>query len=379
MPRPGRLVFFRRVIVDALRQAGPMQPHEEAPDAPAPGAPDRADASPRSVTLVDAIDRDGFRLACRALWSEQIAPERVSWHVANDSEADLFEATQTRLTATSASPLQVPPSFMPLCESAILHSDPGRFGLLYRLLWRLQTEPGLRHDPLDADCVTAQHLSQAVRRDMHKMKAFVRFRTIEGDVGLPPMHVAWFEPEHHIVEATAPFFARRFTTMRWVILTPLRSVRWDGTQLTLGPPARRDQAPPADAGEKLWLTYYESIFNPARLKVKAMQKEMPKRYWPNLPEARLIDPLVAGAAERSENMIQRGPSASDRRRPALNRPGGASDEATSGSDALSLLPALRDALERCRECPIGTHATRAVPGEGPAGARWMFVGEQPGD
>ena len=76
-------------------------------------------------------------------------------------------------------------------------------------------------------------MAQAVRRDMHKMKAFVRFRTIADDAGGAPLHVAWFEPEHHIVEATAPFFARRFTAMRWAILTPERSVRWDGEQLGL--------------------------------------------------------------------------------------------------------------------------------------------------
>ena len=41
---------------------------------------------------------------------------------------------------------------------------------------------------------------------------------------------------------------------------------------------------------------------------------------------------------------------------------------------------LAQALERCRECPIGAHATHGVAGEGPEqGARLMFVGEQPGD
>ncbi|MEO6363593.1 MAG: UdgX family uracil-DNA binding protein [Caldimonas sp.] len=43
------------------------------------------------------------------------------------------------------------------------------------------------------------------------------------------------------------------------------------------------------------------------------------------------------------------------------------------------LPALAQTLDRCRECPIGEHATQAVPGEGPTHAPIMFVGEQPGD
>ena len=110
-----------------------------------------------------------------------------------------------------------------LVRDVVLHSDPARFGLLYRLLWRLVHEPGLRHDPLDADRVQAQHMAQAVRRDMHKMKAFVRFRTARATtMASAPLHVAWFEPDHHIVEAVAPFFVRRFTQMRWAILTPER-------------------------------------------------------------------------------------------------------------------------------------------------------------
>jgi len=80
-------------------------------------------------------------------------------------------------------------------------------------------------------------------------------------------HIAWFEPERHIVEATAPFFARRFAQMRWTILTPERCVRWDGHTLAFGSGAKREDAPPADAAEQLWLAYYASIFNPARLKL----------------------------------------------------------------------------------------------------------------
>ena len=56
---------------------------------------------------------------------------------------------------------------------------------------------------------------------------------------------------------------------------------------------------PEDRLEETWRRYYASIFNPARLKVKAMQKEMPKKYWRNLPEASLIKPLIEGA-ERAD-------------------------------------------------------------------------------
>jgi uracil-DNA glycosylase len=356
-----------------------MEPNDDAPYSLPRAAPDEGDA-PRTVTLASAIDLDGFRAACRRLWADQVESGKVAWHAADDAEGDLFEATAAAAAnaGAEAPPVRAPAAFMPLCESVILHRDPGRFGLLYRLLWRLQIEPGLRDDALDADWVAAHLLAQAVHRDMHKMKAFVRFRTLAGSDGEPPLHVAWFEPEHHIVEATAPFFARRFTAMRWAILTPERSVRWDGKRLAFGPGARRDQAPPADAGESLWLTYYQSIFNPARLKLAMMQKEMPRKYWANLPEAALIDPLAAGAAERSLTMVQRDPREPTRRIPVRPQPT-PGHEPTPGGEAPRSLPALREALERCRECPIGEHATQAVPGEGLKHAKLMFVGEQPGD
>lgn len=40
---------------------------------------------------------------------------------------------------------------------------------------------------------------------------------------------------------------------------------------------------------------------------------------------------------------------------------------------------LAAAAQRCRECPLGEHATQAVWGEGPDAPRLMLVGEQPGD
>jgi uracil-DNA glycosylase len=43
------------------------------------------------------------------------------------------------------------------------------------------------------------------------------------------------------------------------------------------------------------------------------------------------------------------------------------------------VPKLRAAVQDCRACELYKGATQAVLGEGPAKARAMFVGEQPGD
>ena len=353
--------------------------------------PSMPDGDAHTAWLSNEIDVAGFRSAARSLIARGIEPQRVSWQVASALEGDLFAATPPNTPDDAHrpehAPLRLPLALVALCERAALHRDPQRHALVYRLVWRLAHEPGLRDDPLDPDRLQIELLARAVRRDMHKMTAFVRFRPLSptsvlGSDAWRVSHVAWFEPEHHIVEATAPFFARRFAQMPWAILTPECSARWDGRQLAFGPGATREDAPPADADERLWLTYYESIFNPARLKLSMMQKEMPRRYWKNLPEAALITSLTAQSAQRHGQMIEQGGSDPVRRRPAASlalRLDHRVDDRALGRDAPDTLAALRAATERCRACPIGQSATQSVGGEGAPRARLMLVGEQPGD
>ena len=144
-----------------------------------------------------------------------------------------------------------------------------------------------------------------MRRDRHKMTAFVRFREIDSPDGA--RFVAWFEPDHYIEELTAPFFVDRFASMRFAILTPRTSILWDGT-LSFGPGARREDAPPLDDFAGAWDVYYRSIFNPARLMKRAMLKEMPKKYWANLPETRQIPAMSSGARPREAQMVAAPPS-----------------------------------------------------------------------
>jgi DNA polymerase len=315
------------------------------------------------VTLAHPADQAGWRAAARALLALGVAPDQATWHVQGqrDETPSLLQAEPLVVEAAPASlPPRVPAAFVDLAHRALLHRDPLRFGLLYRLLWRLLHEPGLRHDSLDSDRMAAEAMAQQVQRDVHKMKAFVRFS--EQPDG---RFTAWFEPEHHVVEAVAPFFARRFAGMRWALFTPLRSACWDGERLQFGAGARRCDVLTTDRQEALWLTYYESIFNPARLKLETMRQHMPRKYWHNLPEAQRIEILVKDAARRMEAMVEAEPTTARKRRPAL--------------PAMAAGDTPRDAAQRCTACPHGAQATQAVWGEGPARAPLMLVGEQPGD
>ena len=301
----------------------------------------------RSIVLADPDDYDGWRDAARALVLEGAPPEAVVWNVGS---ADLFGGDAP--PATQAGALTVPRTFVELAKSVVCHSDPERFALLYALLWRLQDNRALiddRADPLVRRC---EELAKAVRRDIHKMRAFVRFRELDD------RFVAWFESDHHIVRANAGFFVRRFANMNWSILTPEISVHWDGTTLSEGPGATRADAPDGDPVEEVWKTYYASIFNPARVKIGAMMKEMPRKYWKNMPETALVPQLIAAAQARESGMIER--------------------QAVGGNSAIAW-DALREEAMGCTRCPLYKPATQTVFGEGPADAPLMFVGEQPGD
>ena len=322
------------------------------------------------IALDSETDFGGWRKAARALALNGVKPADVTWTV-QGNEPELFEPSpETLPLEAAAGTFNVSAKFVELAQSVILHRNPERFSILYRLLWRLRSHHDLLSVATDPDVSLVAAMSKAVHRDQHKMKAFVRFREVGRE---PKSHfVAWFEPEHHIVEATSIFFARRFADMAWSILTPDLCAHWDGHAVSLTSGVGKADAPTEDRLEETWLRYYASIFNPARLKVKAMQTEMPKKYWRNLPEASLIKPLIAGAERLTHTMIAHAasePHKSQRRPEPAMKPGHAASE----------LEALREEAANCRACPLWKDATQTVFGEGPPAAQMMLVGEQPGD
>jgi len=310
----------------------------------------------RLVRLEREDDFDGWRAAARTLAMAGVRAEDVVWQVGAQS-TDLF-GTEAPLPEAVAPSFAVPKDFITLAGSAVLHSDPQRFSLLYGLLLRVMDEPRVLQDPADRQLRRVTDMQRTIRRDTHKMRAFVRFREIA--VGKDRRYVAWFEPEHHIVRANAGFFVGRFANMQWSILTPRGSIHWDGATLRDGPAAQRGDAPGDDPIEGVWKAYYASIFNPARLMTQAMLKEMPRKYWKNMPETALVPALIAGARKRELGMLDQARAVPARR----------------GEDALALL---RDEAAGCRRCPLWKPATQTVFGEGPHDAEIMIVGEQPGD
>ena len=310
----------------------------------------------RTVHLASPDDFEGWREAARGLALIDVPPDEVLWQV--EAEPDLFADAAPPAPPVAPGLFSVPKAFVDLAKTVILHRDPERFALLYAFLCRLREQPKAMEDSADSLLRRLELMAKAVRRDMHKMRAFLRFREVEDGGG--ERFVAWFEPEHHILRANAGFFVRRFPSMRWSILTPDLSIHWDGETLSEGPGASKADAPDGDPAEEVWKTYYASIFNPARVKIGAMLKEMPRKYWKNMPETALVGELIRSAQARESGMV-------------------AASDIKLGDNAGKAWAALRDEAKDCTRCHLFRCATQTVFGEGPLDARIMFVGEQPGD
>jgi probable DNA metabolism protein len=266
--------------------------------------------------------------------------------------------------------VMLPAALGALIPLVVCHRDAERYALLYRAVWRVHSgERALMENPADPLVHKLQMMGKSVRRDLHKMHAFLRFRpqiTADGT----ERFVAWFEPEHFIVEATADFFIERFRALTWSIFTPVGALHWDTERLVVGPAGTGAELPAADGFEAGWCSYYESTFNPARVNPTAMRTEMAGRYWHNMPETRAIPALIRGAHKRVRQMVEQEVSVPEKRNP---------DKAVANmfEQAPKSLAELNRVI--AASPPLVPGATQAVLGEGPAGAAIAFVGEQPGD
>ncbi len=314
---------------------------------------------------------DDFREQARPLLAAAVPPDDVTFHDASlESQEALFASTTTPaappLLNIPNRPPAIPKAFFKLATDVAWHSNPAKWPLLYRLAYRLsQGEPRLLGDAADPDVAAAERLRISVRRDAHKMHAFVRFNEVSDDQAPNGIrYVAFHKPEHRILTRETRFFVKRYPAQAWSILSPHDSIHWDTHRVTVGPGVDREHAPDDDGFTDLWLTYYAAVFNPARPNMRCMENEMPRKYWSTLPEARIIPDLLTQAGVRVNEMNQRAA-------PTVSA-------APYVPDSLSL-HVLREAAASCRGCDLCEPATQTVFGEGPPDAKLILLGEQPGD
>lgn len=329
------------------------------------------------MPMLPGIGRRTFeewRAFARPLLARGVRAEEVDWEAgwrsAGGDAADRHAATPRQLTAlcAPANEVRLSRALVELLECISHYRHPGRWELMYRLAYRASTEnPRLLDDEADRDVRHARSMERAVEREVHKMHAFVRFRELTRDDGVVTWF-AWFEPDHDILPRAAPFFASRFANASWTIATPDCAAVWEGGALRIIDAPSENRLPHHDAHEALWRTYYRNVCNVARINPRAMRREMPQRYWHNMPETAEIPVLLR---EGHERFARRHSEVDDSE---LHMP-------VAIQRALAGLPAFESGvgLSACRRCELWKHATQAVPGAGPANASLLLVGEQPGD
>lgn len=219
--------------------------------------------------------------------NNHIPPHCAAWD--QSQQRDLFAGPEQDIRQPLSRGM-VDPKFLAIADLVLCHRDTSRFGMLYNVLWRLtHGEPKLLSMDVDSQMQKVFAMRKAVMSDIHRMQSFVRFKHVcmDGD----DAYVAWYEPDHYVVQKTACFFKERFANMRWVILTPVGSLLWNKKRLQIGEGAA--QKPPLDdTYDDLWRTYYASTFNPSRTNQKLLTTHMPVRFWKNLPEADIISTLL---------------------------------------------------------------------------------------
>ena len=235
---------------------------------------------------VNVSDYQQWRQTARSLLQRGVPPTAINWEC--DGQGSLFNSANHRdyqQLPVKYPILKISKSFSPLAEDVSCFRDRGKWSLLYRVAWRLLFDnKQLLGCPVDSDVSRLFSMQKAVRRDRHKMAAFVRFKQVNVttiDKGLnaatdtlesnkiesdnQQYYCAWFEPDHLIVPSKAPFFVKRFSAMNWSILTPDICAHWDQQKLYFTEGLHKSPTI-KDEMDNLWLTYYRHIFNPARVK-----------------------------------------------------------------------------------------------------------------
>lgn len=107
---------------------------------------------------------ESWQSAARALLREDVPPEEVQWNDGSIVQSSLLALTAPR-AVEPATQYRVPAHFIDLAQRAAVHSDPERWPLLYRVLWRIVHE---NHDLLgvesDRDVARLMQLSQPTAR-----------------------------------------------------------------------------------------------------------------------------------------------------------------------------------------------------------------------
>jgi probable DNA metabolism protein len=131
-----------------------------------------------------------------------------------------------------------------------------------------------------------------VRREKHRMEAFVRFQKMADGI-----FYASIEPDYNVLPLILPHFKRRYADQKWIIYDIKRGygIYYDLEQADFikldfasGAPQPKTIISSYSEDETLyqalWKDYFKHINIPARKNTKLHLQHVPKRYWKHLTE-----------------------------------------------------------------------------------------------
>jgi uracil-DNA glycosylase family protein len=277
--------------------------------------------------LAHETDWIGWRGAARGFLLAGVEPAALTWTTGGGG-GDPVPAIEGGFT--------LPRGLVGLLAQAFQAREPERFGLLYTLVWRAHHGGFSVGDDTDPDGRIARRWAHAVRADAHRMRTHLRFAPVT--CREEARFLGWYQPDHFVLESNARLMARRDPASRFTIVTPDGLAHWDGSALRFGAGLKD----PGDDETLLswWDAHQETILAAAHDGDGLAEAEDLDEV-PRAPARPPIGPVVLPA-----------------------RPVGGS---------------LAWAAQGCERCALHGPATQTVSGEGPRGARVMFIGEQPGD
>lgn len=131
-----------------------------------------------------------------------------------------------------------------------------------------------------------------VRREKHRMEAFVRFQKMADGI-----FYASVEPDYNVLPLILPHFKRRYADQRWIIYDikraygiyyNLEEAEFIQMDFACGKPHNKTVISSYSEDETLyqalWKDYFKHVNIPARKNTKLHLQHVPKRYWKHLTE-----------------------------------------------------------------------------------------------
>ena len=184
--------------------------------------------------------------------------------------------------------------------SAFLSENDQVYSSLYRLIQQKIKRPkqAMLSNLGDPDALLVSNLIQKVRRERHRMCAFVRFEHGDDD-----LYFAKIIPDFDVLPLIAQFFRRRFAKQNWLIFDAHRhyGIYYNGAEakpsleMIVDIDQKMIHAPKVfhsdieSKYQKLWQVYFKHVSIEERKNIRHHVQQLPKRYWRFLTEKQGIE------------------------------------------------------------------------------------------